>query len=95
MSYELLLDDHHGIYIPQFFAEEFFGFEGIDEYDLSVCKTGPEHRLYWEAWDQILEHAYCVDKHGREWKLYQDGALWVYCPDMMTEEDNENLFGGH
>ena len=95
MSYELLLDDHHGIYIPQFFAEEFFGFDGIDQEDIEICRAGPDHEHYWEAWDAILSNAYSIDKHGHEWRLYQDGDLWIYCDELMTKEDNKNLFGGH
>ena len=92
MSYELIIDEHHGIYIPQHFCEEFYGFEGIDQSDVLACKAGPEHDLYWEAWETILSNAFCVDKHGREWKLYQNGSLWAYCPAEMTTEDENNLF---
>jgi hypothetical protein len=44
MSYELLLNDAHGIYVPQMFAEEYFGFDGVDQSDMEICRAGPEHK---------------------------------------------------
>lgn len=92
MTKQLLLNDAHGIYIPQLFAKNFFGFEGIDEEDLTICRAGPDHEHYWDAWDNILNHAYSIDKHGFKYILHQDGDLWAYCPDQMTEEEKEEFY---
>ena len=92
MSYELLLNDSHGIHVPQMFAEEYFGFDGVDQSDMEICRAGPEHKNYWDAWENILQHAYSIDKYNREWFLFHDGNLWAFCPSEMTEEDEQELF---
>ncbi len=54
---EFILDGHHGIYIPQIFAEQYPEWAKYDE-DMEVLKAGPEHEDYWEAWDSVLGSEY-------------------------------------
>lgn len=65
---ELLLDDHHGIYIPQFFAQDWahaFTYpgdpEGYDE-DVRTLAEGPHAPESYDGeqhdvWARILDHA--------------------------------------
>lgn len=87
----LLLDDCRGIHIPAVFARDFvFGpghWQGVEDKDLAVLKDGPDHEWYWEAWEDVLRHAYFIasEKVAREMgvpvgsriTLEQDGALWA------------------
>ena len=54
---EFILDGHHGIYIPQIFAEQYPEWVKYDE-DMEVLKAGPDHPEYWEAWDSVLGSEY-------------------------------------
>jgi len=91
----ILLSDSHGVYIPQFFIEEFDPSEwrGIKAEDLEILRAGPEHEFYWETWDDILNNALHIDEDGMQWSLYQDGDLFAVCPDRMTAEEYKNFFG--
>jgi len=89
---QILVSDHHGIYIPQVFAEQ-FQFSGIDVNDINLVSKGPDHEWYWEAWESIINDAFQIDKNGNTWKLYQDGDLFAYCEELMSDEEKKNLFG--
>lgn len=94
-SIELFLDGERGIHLPQHFAQIIrvsSGWHGIRPEDLDILLEGPEHELYWEAWDSILSHGYAtVNEHV--YRLHQDGDLFLYCEEQMTEEEKENFFG--
>ena len=38
-----------------------------------------------------------IEKYGYEngnaWHLYQDGDLWAYCPELMSNEEYKDFFG--
>ena len=75
---ELLLDDCRGIYIPRDFAINFDIEEwGISEEDAKILLAGPDHELYWEAWDDVLRSAEYTDPNGKIWYLMQDGDLFA------------------
>ena len=88
----LLLDDHRGVYIPQIFAQDFVGWTGISPEDHATLLKGPYEEGYWDAWDEVLSEARFTEG-GKEWTLYQDGALFCYCPELMNNEEYENFFG--
>lgn len=92
---ELLIDDHHGIYIPKHFVESFdlSDWSGIKAEDLEILRAGPEHELYWETWDDVLNNAIHTDEDGMQWMLHQDGDLFGVCQDRMTAEEYKNFFG--
>lgn len=92
---ELLISDSWGIYIPQRFAENFRDWQNIDTDDQDVCEAGPdvEGSDYWEAWQNITMNATYTDRDGNVWRLYQDGDLWCYCEDLMTDDEYYDFFG--
>jgi hypothetical protein len=92
---DIVLSDRHGVYIPQMFAESLEGsksWEGYDPKDVEILLRGPNVDGYWETWQNILDNACYVDPKGNRWHLHQDGDLFVYCWELMTREEKENLF---
>ena len=91
---ELILDGHHGVYIPQFFAQTWASsFDGINHNDVKVLLEGPEHEYYWDSWDTVLSDSSIV-RHGVEYMLHQDGDLWLVkahsaCQDEINEKVEE------
>ena len=90
---ELLLSDARGIYIPRDFASDCTGWDNISDQDRKILENGPEHELYWDTWYEVLDTAFYEDKNGNTWHLFQDGDLFVYCFELMTDEEHENVFG--
>ena len=89
----LLLSDANGIYIPQMFCQGY----ALDKWGLDpdgwaaqTCLLGPYGPDYWEAWDQILQNAEFYNL-GFKFRLWQDGDLWAYCPELMTDEERKNF----
>ena len=89
----LLVDSHHGIYVPKVFSENFdhSKWQGIPADDLAVI-ANPEHEWYWEAWDSILRTATCL-QDGHTYRLHQDGDLWAYCDELMSDEEYKEFWG--
>ena len=73
----LLVRDVHGINIPRWFATKYDPASwGICDADIEILQAGPDHDLYWDAWEDALRDA----RHhydDRVWCLYQDGDLWA------------------
>ncbi len=90
---ELLIDDRRCQYIPRDFVQGFNleMFSGIRPEDVVTCGN-PESDWYWEAWNNIVDNA-TYQEHGHTWHLYQDGALFAYCPELMTDSEHEEFFG--
>ncbi len=94
-SIALLVDSHHGVYVPSVFAKHYETDKwGISEADAALLR-GPVDACdwYWDVWVSVLDLAEHKDANGRVWKLYQDGDLWAYCPELMTEEEKNAFFG--
>ena len=89
---QILVSDHHGIYIPQVFAEK-FNWSGSNIDDLETIEKGPEAEWYWEAWENVINDSFHNDKDGNSWRLYQDGDLFAYCSELMTDEEYKDFFG--
>jgi hypothetical protein len=83
---ELMVDNHHGIYIPQIFAEtvrrELFA-DSISAEDYAILEAGPDHENYWDAWDAVLMSAETEDGTS----LYQDGDLWAVNWSLIGDAD--------
>ena len=90
---ELLISDNWGIYIPKHFAENFLDWSYIKQEDRDILESGPENELYWDAWDSILSNAEYTDSNGYKWHLIQDGDLWAYCNELMTDEEYYGFYG--
>lgn len=89
----LMCSDSYGIYCPQKVVEEIEGIWDLDPEDAIVIAQGPEHEWYWEAWTSVLDDATYTDSKGFTWRLHQDGDVWAYCPELMSDEDYLNFFG--
>jgi hypothetical protein len=90
MGPHIVLNDSHGVYIPQLWCQSIAEWEaetlGIQWSDVQACQAGPDHEWYWEAWQAILDSASMVSD-GTTWRLHQDGDLWEV-PDNWDWEAN-------
>ena len=91
----LMLSDARGIYIPRDFTCHYQigedGWQGISEDDREVL-SDPENEWYWETWDSVLGNAHYTDpSSGKVYHLHQDGDLWAFCYDSMTDEEKLNF----
>ena len=89
---QLILSDSHGVYIPKLWADELEDEEEADSYSVSwedvlICQAGPDHELYWEAWESILQNAQWSERDGDEWTLHQNGDLWAVKLDVEIPEE--------
>lgn len=89
----LMQSDNAGIFIPQQFIASIEGVAGwdIDPDDAAAVMKGPECEWYWEAWAAILDNAKYTAKDGAVYRLHQDGDLWAYCFERMTDEEKRNM----
>jgi hypothetical protein len=94
---DLLVSDAHGVYIPQIFAGfDFTNWSGINAEDIEILLRGPDHedsQNYWDVWHDLTMHATHTDPYGNVWRLWQDGDLWIYCENLMNDEEYYNFFG--
>lgn len=94
---ELLLSDARGVYIPRDFTECFdTGAWNVAKEDVAILQQDPygeESYILWETWHDVLEYASYTDENGYTWRLYQDGDLWAWCEELMTDEEYYNFFG--
>lgn len=97
----LLLDGARGIYIPQTFAEDFLDgvttkgyWTGVDPEAVEILKAGPDHELYWETWEQVLNNAEWIETATEEaYRLHQDGDLWAYKVSAAEAGELDEFFG--
>ena len=92
---EIILSDARGVYIPRDFVEGFdlakWGLpKHPDDCDIEICANGPDEEGYWEAWENILSQAK-YEKDGNVWRLHQDGDLFAYCYELMTDDEKYNF----
>lgn len=91
---ELLLSDNRGVYIPKDFISSF----DMKQWNIELTDAekeimqDPLNDLYWEIW-QTIERDAKFTKDGHEWRLFQDGDLFAYCSELMTEQERDELFG--
>lgn len=92
---EILVSDHHGVYVPKVFTENYNTKRwNVSDSNIADVAGGPENcEWYWESWNNILDNAEYVDELGNIWRLYQDGDLFAICEDLMSDADYENFFG--
>jgi hypothetical protein len=85
----LFLSDARGIYIPRDFAESIMPeyLSGVPSEDLEILKSGPDHDVYWEVWDDVCNNAVITDKDGNKFRIYQDGDCWLI-PEGMSQSDS-------
>lgn len=99
-----LVDSAAGTDVPKRFANN-FSFEcevgevdyptwkGISVEELEILREGSDQDWYWETWDDVLGNATFTSNEGNVYHLWQDGDLFAYCEELMTDEEYRNLFG--
>lgn len=87
----LYLDECRGTKIPTDFWHTIHReqWEGLP--DMFDVLLEPDHELYWEIWQEVLDNAVCTDENGDEYKLHQDGTVWLYDISRMTCEEKESF----
>ena len=74
----LVVDGHHGQYIPQIFAESFpEWFDDIN--DLQDLLMGPESDFYCETWDNVL----CSEHMDQFLTIGESGDLFICSPSLL------------
>lgn len=73
-SAELLIDGHHGVYIPKLFADMFPEHLFFEERE--ILKSGPDNETYWQIWEDVLDREFIHPVEGKG-TLYQDEDLWL------------------
>lgn len=90
---ELLVDDHHGIYIAQIFCQTYRAYitnmEEVEE-DFNICLSGPDNADYWEAWDSLINNVNFTNDKGEKYtigNLFESGDLWAIPEGYEWPED--------
>ena len=90
---ELLVNDHHGIYIPQYFCQTYRAYitnmEEVKD-DFNICLSGPDNADYWEAWDSLINNVNFTNDKGEKYtigNLYESGDLWAIPEGYEWPED--------
>lgn len=89
--FELLVDDHHGQYVGQIFAETVKRemFPSITAEEWSILETGPEHEHYSEVSCELDQHESTIGA-SLHW---MDGALWAVDWSLIGEADDRDDYG--
>lgn len=95
----LLVDSAAGIYVPQKFVENFDIGQWVKptsdmEDAYNILLRGPDEDFYDDAWVEILDEAEStLEWEGEQYKyqLYQDGDLWAYCGELMSNDEWESF----
>lgn len=83
---KLLVDSHHGIYIPQSFVSRYNAADWhISPESEEILRQGPDHEYYWETWDEVLGSAYHCAEDGTRWTLLQDCDLFAISGDFCED----------
>lgn len=89
---ELLLNDAHGIYIPQLFCKTYSSYiinmAEVKE-DFDICLDGPDNSEYWEAWENLIDNVQFTNDMGEKYtigNLGESGDLWAI-PDGYEYPD--------
>jgi len=74
-----LVDQAHGVYIPQIAARDLREFQhNISYEDLQVLLAGPDHEYYWDVWEDVLSYARIIGRtDGKTYELYHEGDLFL------------------
>ncbi len=85
---ECVVAGSNGNYVPQKFIEKAdTEVWGIKKENIKIIESGPEHKDYWDTWEEIVKKA-CWKVDGDEYVLYQDGDLFIqkvkYCDECGT-----------
>jgi hypothetical protein len=88
----LILNDARGVYIPRDFtihvARERVA--GVTDDDWAILAAGPDHELYWDAWDDVTQAAIVTDDNGAKYSVHQDGDCWLIPVGMEWSEETDS-----
>lgn len=93
---QLLIDDHHGQYIPQIFAQRFrdcvtsASSKEITDEDWDILLAGPDYESYWDVWTDVLDNCVLVDDNGDAFTLIQDQDVWAV--PVLIEPTDRTIF---
>ena len=76
----LFLNDAHGIYIPQLFAEQVIRetVSGVTDEDWQILEDGPDNEWYWEAWNNVETSARITHPTTKVvYSVYQNGDCFL------------------
>lgn len=86
-----VVDDHHGQFVPQVFAER-FDINGVSDEDIQILRDGPNGdsaEYYWEAWDTVTMNGTVTDEEGVDWQIHNlDGGVFLSHPEHEWDEDD-------
>jgi hypothetical protein len=88
---ECLIDNHHGLYIPQIYAKRFAEFtKGVSKETLDDLLAGPESETYFDSWSDVLDNGTLVSNiDGKEYRLIiGEGAGDVFIVPSEWEHDD-------
>lgn len=89
----LWLSDARGIYIPRDFATSFADRDkhvsGVSPEDWKILESGPDHDLYWDAWQSVCDNAIVTDDNGIKFSIHQNGDCWLVPEGMEWRDDLE------
>lgn len=77
---ECLIENHHGIYIPQVFAKRHHReTDGVSAEDWQSLLAGPEDDAYEWAWDNALNNAILTSESGDKYRidLSEQGDVFI------------------
>ena len=92
----LMVDSHHGIYIPQIFVKNVILDESTelnwqngsqDQIDTAIedCKN-PDNEFYWESWEWIIDNLLIYNQTTeRHMQIYHSEDCWLVYPENFTE----------
>lgn len=81
-----LVDGAAGIYVPLRFACAYdMAAWNVREEQADILRAGPNHKHYWDAWEDVLREAFFIDEKGKRWTLGQDSDLFAYREDFDHE----------
>lgn len=102
----LLVDSAHGQYCPLVLMHYLQGGRtkplewGITPQQVEVLIKGADYpggedwsQTYWDTWITVLSDAEYTDSAGKKWRLFQDGDVFAYCDELLTDEQRGELFG--
>lgn len=91
----LLIDGHHGVYVPKILAEYIIeGSVKVKNKEHITYELGdlgnPENEFYWDSMNDIMGKVILLDIDGNEYYLeYGDGGdLWAVPEGMNLYEEN-------
>lgn len=91
----LFLDSRRGTFIPRDFAQciKREAVEGVNPKTLDELakEDSPESEDYWELWQEVLANARVKHENGYVYHVHQDGDVWLYNYDLMTQQERENF----